>query len=238
MKILLHDCCAPCGAFVVDELTRLGNEVAVYFYNPNIFPEDEYKLRLSEMERFCQKRGIPLFVGKYAHNEWREFVRGLWNKHYDSALYDLLKSPLACFSLRKILAVSDGYGSNFPRCETAPAAIFPASLVRFHKVCSMENEPEGGERCRKCFSHRLNETAQKAFEEKFGGFATTLTVSPCKPVETINKIGRELAEFYGLKFIDTIWRKADGYKKACEISAQEHFHRQSYCGCEFSIRPS
>lgn len=103
-------------------------------------------------------------------------------------------------------------------------------------VRGLENEPEGGKRCEKCFLHRLNEAAQKAQEEKFDGFATTLTISPHKPVEMINKISKELADFYGLKFIDAIWRKADGFKKACALSAQEHFHRQSYCGCEFGIR--
>ncbi|MBI5077511.1 epoxyqueuosine reductase QueH [Candidatus Falkowbacteria bacterium] len=176
MKILLHDCCAPCGAFVVQELIKNGHEVMVYFYNLNIFPEDEYKSRLSEMERYCKKNNIPLIVGQYVHNEWLESVRGL------------------------------------------------------------ENESEGGQRCEKCFLQRLNETAQKAMEEKFDGFATTLTISPHKPAEVINKIGRELAEFYGLKFIDTVWRKADGFKKSCALSAKENFHRQNYCGCEFSVR--
>lgn len=176
MKILLHNCCAPCGAFVVQELIKDGHQVAVYFYNPNIFPEEEYKLRLAEMERFCEKNRVPLIVGKYAHSEWLEFVRGL------------------------------------------------------------ENEPEGGKRCEKCFLHRLNETAQKAYEDKFDGFATTLTISPHKPAEVINKIGCELAEFYNLKFIDTVWRRENGFQKSCELSAREHFHRQNYCGCVPSAR--
>lgn len=177
MKILLHDCCAPCGAQVINALKADGHEVAVYFYNPNIFPKEEYDLRLAEMKRYADKLGVPLIVGKYEHDDWLEFVRGL------------------------------------------------------------ESEPEGGKRCEKCFQKRLVEVAQKAQEEGFDAFATTLTISPHKPAEVINKIGKELADFYGLKFIDTIWRKGEGYKKSCEISREEHFHRQNYCGCEFGAKP-
>lgn len=55
MKVLLHDCCAPCGAEVIENLKNNGHEVAVYFYNPNIFPSEEYDLRLAEMERYAKK---------------------------------------------------------------------------------------------------------------------------------------------------------------------------------------
>ena len=102
-------------------------------------------------------------------------------------------------------------------------------------VKGLENEPESGKRCVKCFQKRLAEVAQKASEERFEAFATTLTVSPHKPAELINKIGKQFAGFYGIKFIDTIWRKNDGYKRSCEISKKEDFHRQNYCGCEFSL---
>ena len=80
MKVLLHDCCAPCGAHVVNELKNRGFEVTVYFYNPNIFPSEEYELRLSEMKRYCAKNSVPLIIGKYEHQEWLEFVRGLENE--------------------------------------------------------------------------------------------------------------------------------------------------------------
>lgn len=176
MNILLHDCCAPCGAQVVQELKKSGHNVTIYFYNPNIAPEDEYKLRLAEMERYAKKTGTPLIIGKYEHDEWLEFIKGL------------------------------------------------------------ENEPEKGKRCEKCFQKRLSEVAQRASEDGFDAYASTLTISPHKDAELVNKIGHEFADFYGLKFIDTVWRKNEGYKKSCDISKEEDFHRQDYCGCEFSIR--
>ena len=175
MKILLHACCAPCGGQVINELKKEGHEVSVYFFNPNIFPEDEYCLRLSEVKRFTDELKMKLIEGKYNHDEWLLSIKGY------------------------------------------------------------ENEPEKGERCRRCFMHRLAEVAQKAQEEGFDAFASTLTISPHKPAEMVNQIGHELAGFYNLKFIDNIWRKNEGYKKSCEISKEYDFHRQDYCGCEFTL---
>ena len=57
------------------------------------------------------------------------------------------------------------------------------------EVVGFENEPEGGKRCEKCFYLRLEKTAQKAKELDYNYFATTLTVSPLKNAELINKIG-------------------------------------------------
>ena len=102
-------------------------------------------------------------------------------------------------------------------------------------VKGLENEPERGARCEKCFQKRLSEVAQKASEEGFDAYASTLTISPHKPAEMVNNIGKEFVDFYGIEFIDSIWRKNDGFKKSCKISDEEHFHRQDYCGCEFSL---
>jgi len=176
MKILLHDCCAPCGAFVAKKLFDEGNDVSVYYYNPNIFPKEEYDLRLSEMKRFCEKYKIPFIVGDADHELWRQSVAGY------------------------------------------------------------EKEPERGKRCEICFAHRLAEAAQKGSELGVDALATTLTMSPLKSAETINRIGHEVAALYGLEFIDRVWREQNGGKEAVKLAKEENFHRQNYCGCEFSIR--
>lgn len=175
MKILLHDCCAPCGAYVLEKLLEDGHDVAVYFFNPNIYPRKEHDWRKDEMKQFCEARGVKFFQENYDRQEWLSEIKGL------------------------------------------------------------EQVPERGDRCAICFSHRLNKTALKAEELKVEALATTLTISPLKNAEQINEIGHQIATKYNLRFIDMIWRKNDGYKKACELSAEQGFHRQNYCGCEFSM---
>ena len=100
-------------------------------------------------------------------------------------------------------------------------------------VSTVENhagEPEGGLRCRACFTHSLGRTAAKA-EELNLNFATTLTVSPHKNSRLIFEVG---SRFQGFEPWD--FKKKDGFKRSIELSKQYCFYRQSFCGCEFSFR--
>ena len=97
-----------------------------------------------------------------------------------------------------------------------------------------EKEPEGGARCNLCFDSRLKETAEVAKREGFDYFATTLTVSPHKNAELINKIGSGLGEEYGVKWLFADFKKQNGYKRSIELSKEYEIYRQRYCGCLFS----
>ncbi|MBI5731997.1 MAG: epoxyqueuosine reductase QueH [Candidatus Magasanikbacteria bacterium] len=73
---LLHACCAPCSLAVIDEL-RAGYDLTVFFYNPNIFPEEEYLKRKKEIRKVCEECGVPIVDRDYGREEWQEAVRGL-----------------------------------------------------------------------------------------------------------------------------------------------------------------
>lgn len=75
-SLLLHICCAPCGAQVVQKLSR-DFSVTGYFYNPNIQPATEYQKRLQEVKDYWAKNKWPLIVGEYTPDQWFELVRGL-----------------------------------------------------------------------------------------------------------------------------------------------------------------
>lgn len=98
-----------------------------------------------------------------------------------------------------------------------------------------EDEREGGARCEICFAERLEKTAQKAKEQGFDFFTTTLTVSPHKNAQKINLIGQELAEKYGVKFLPSDFKKKNGYLQSIELSQKYGLYRQNYCGCAFSL---
>ena len=99
------------------------------------------------------------------------------------------------------------------------------------KVQGLEQEKEGGARCAVCFKLRLNYTASLAKKENFDYFGTTLTVSPHKNSDVINKIGSLLEKEYGVKYLYSDFKKKDGYKKSVEISKKYNLYRQDYCGC-------
>lgn len=98
----------------------------------------------------------------------------------------------------------------------------------------LENVPEGGERCFKCYRLRLEETAKLAKEKGFDYFCTTLSISPLKNSQKINEIGFETAEKFGVKWLPSDFKKKEGYKRSVELSKQYNLYRQNFCGCVFS----
>ena len=104
----------------------------------------------------------------------------------------------------------------------------------FSMAKGMEDLPEGGERCFKCYEMRLRESAKIAKEQGAEYFATTLTISPLKNAQKLNEIGEKLAEEYGVKYLPSDFKKKNGYKRSVELSAQYELYRQNYCGCIFS----
>ena len=78
-KFLLHTCCAPCGIAVIDEL-RKKFDLTVLFYNPNIYPEEEYLKRKKEVIRVCEEWNVSMIDHDYVPAEWDEKVKGLENE--------------------------------------------------------------------------------------------------------------------------------------------------------------
>ena len=127
--------------------------------------------------------------------------------------------------IRFIKELADKY-IEFLDCDYANAD-FRSSVV------GLEGEKEGGARCAVCFKLRLEYTARLAKEKNYDYFGTTLTVSPHKNSEVINKLGALLESSYGVKYLYSDFKKKDGYKKSIELSKKYNLYRQNYCGCEF-----
>ena len=107
----------------------------------------------------------------------------------------------------------------------------------FKRIKGLENEPERGERCTKCFDMRFERSALYAHENNFSLFATTLGISRWKDLDQVNNSGLRAANRYsGLNFWDFNWRKAGGSPRMIEISKREEFYQQEYCGCVYSLR--
>lgn len=172
-KLLLHACCAPCSIYVLQKLSQ-DHEVTIYFYDPNIHPQEEYILRRDELKKYAQQIGIVFAEGEYETEKW------------------------------------------------------------FKKTKGLENEPERGKRCGACFDLRLAKTAAKAKAENYDVWATVLSISPHKDAGQINAVGQKIAAVVGLPFIAEDWKKNNGFKIASQLSKEEGFYRQNYCGCIYS----
>lgn len=104
----------------------------------------------------------------------------------------------------------------------------------FEMARGLEAEAEGGARCKKCYHLRLKETARAAANARFDYFCTTLSISPYKDAGTLNEIGGELAEQYGVRYLFSDFKKKGGYQRSIALSKEYHLYRQNYCGCVYS----
>lgn len=174
-KVLLHACCATCAAYSIEKLNELGYIPVLYFYNPNIFPPDEFMKRFNELKKYAEKINVELFIDKQDARAWYDYVVGL------------------------------------------------------------EDEPEKGKRCERCFELRMLNTAAKALKLGINKFTTTLTISPHKVSRQVFEAGNDASLKLGVEFLEIDFKKENGFLKTMAIAKHEGFYRQNYCGCEYSI---
>lgn len=175
--LLLHSCCAPCSSYCLEYLSDYF-KITVFYYNPNIYPEDEYYKRVSEQKHFIEK--LPA------------------------------KNPISF--------IEGSYDTD-----------------RFYNITKgLEDCTEGGERCFLCYELRLRESAELAKKYQMDYFTTTLSISPLKNARKLNEIGDSLAREYGIRYLNSDFKKRNGYKRSVELSEQYGMYRQYYCGCVFS----
>ena len=192
-KVFLHSCCAPCSSYCMEYLRRYF-DVTVFYYNPNIMNEEEYRKRVAEQKRL---------IDAYNRMEEQEVTNG---------------TETEVFTLRKISFVEGEY-----------------DVARYlEAVKGLEEAPEGGSRCGRCFELRLRETAKVAKELGMDYFTTTLTISPLKNAQLINEIGNRIGEEYGIAFLPSDFKKNNGYLRSIVLSKEYDLYRQNYCGCDFS----
>ena len=109
----------------------------------------------------------------------------------------------------------------------------------FDEIASgREAEAEGGARCALCYRLRLEKTAEYANQNGFDFFTTTLSISPYKNAQLLNQIGDEISQKYGVSHLNADFKKAEGYKRSCELSRKFNLYRQNYCGCIYSKQNS
>lgn len=173
--LVVHCCCAPCSTSLVECLIFNKIKPLMFFYNPNIYPQEEYEKRRDEWIHLCKLLDIEYVIGDYDYTMWKEKIKGL------------------------------------------------------------ENEPERGGRCLKCFTHRLTVTAMFAKEKGINTFTTTLCTSRWKSKKQVDEAGFSAQEAVdGIKYWEQDWRKEGLVGRRYELVKEINFYNQLYCGCEFS----
>jgi predicted adenine nucleotide alpha hydrolase (AANH) superfamily ATPase len=92
-KLLLVTCCAPCTPYIIEQLKEKF-ALTIYFYNPNIHPEEEYQMRKLEMEGYAASLGLPFIEGDYDVKRWQDMTEGLHHEPEGGFRCEI------CFSMR------------------------------------------------------------------------------------------------------------------------------------------
>lgn len=93
-KVLLHSCCAPCSSAIIECMVANGIHPTVYYYNPNIYPFEEYEIRKAEAKRFVTSQGLSFVDADYDYDGWKESVCGMENEPERG------RRCLQCFKMR------------------------------------------------------------------------------------------------------------------------------------------
>ena len=211
-SLCLHSCCAPCSSYCLLYLSSLYR-ITVYFHNPNITSSEEYIKRAEELKRLID---IYNSFSVNDHLPWDRGVTDRERKHPE--LYQWIR---------------DRFSEERFKIEYAEGDHDPQSFYRMAE--GLENEPERGVRCHGCYRLRLEDTAGFAIEKGgFDFFATTLTLSPLKDAAVINAIGKDIEKNTHMTYLETDFKKNNGYLISIILSEMFGLYRQNYCGCEYS----
>ena len=97
-EVLLHACCAPCSSAIVEWMVQHDIRPVIFYYNPNIFPREEYEIRKNESKRHAESLGLEWIDGDYDHQQWQQDVCGLEGEPERGRRCEL------CFTLRLTVA--------------------------------------------------------------------------------------------------------------------------------------
>ncbi len=127
-EVLLHACCAPCSSAIVEWMLANGIRPTIFYYNPNIYPREEYEIRKNESKRHAESLGIRWIDGDYNHEQWRQGVCGLEGEPERG------RRCQQCFTLRLTVAARKAQELGIPYFATTLASSRWKSLEQIERA--------------------------------------------------------------------------------------------------------
>ena len=126
--VLLHACCAPCSSAIVEWMMANDIRPVIYYFNPNIWPREEYEIRKKESKRHAESLGLTWIDGDYDHEEWLHGVCGLEGEPERGRRCE------RCFTLRLIAAAKKAQELNIQYFTTTLASSRWKSLEQINQA--------------------------------------------------------------------------------------------------------
>ena len=127
-EVLLHACCAPCSSAIVEWLVQHDIRPTIFYYNPNIWPIEEYEIRKNESKRHAEALGLTWIDDDYNHEQWRQDVCGLEGEPERGRRCE------QCFTLRLTVAARKAQELGIPYFTTTLASSRWKSLEQINRA--------------------------------------------------------------------------------------------------------
>ena len=137
-RVLLHACCAPCSSAIVEWLLQHEVRPTIYYYNPNIFPREEYEIRKNESKRHAENLGLEWIDGDYNHEQWQQYICGMENEPERGRRCE------QCFLLRMKAAAEKAKSLGFKYFTTTLASSRWKSLEQINHAGAKAEQLVGG----------------------------------------------------------------------------------------------
>lgn len=133
-RIMLHACCAPCSSAIVEWMLAHDVRPTIFYFNPNIWPHEEYEIRKEESKRHATSLGIEWIDGDYNHETWLAAIKGLEGEPERGG------RCLQCFRMRLIATAMEAQRRGFTTIATTLATSRWKSLDQIAAAGKMAEE--------------------------------------------------------------------------------------------------
>lgn len=139
-EVLLHACCAPCSSAIVEWMLAHDIRPTIYYYNPNIYPQEEYIIRKEESKRHAESLRLRWVDGDYSHDAWRSCVVGMENEPERGS------RCLECFKMRMLTTARQAQALGMRYFTTTLASSRWKSIEQITAAGMWAQEKVNGER--------------------------------------------------------------------------------------------
>ncbi len=126
--ILLHSCCAPCSSGIIDYLLDQNIKPIIFYFNPNIFPTEEYEIRKAENKRYANALEIPFVDADYSYDRWKIKLNHLSDEPERG------QRCLECFKIRLVETASYAHSNGYKIFATTLASSRWKSLTQINEA--------------------------------------------------------------------------------------------------------
>ena len=221
-QVLLHACCAPCSSAIVEWMLQHDIQPTIFYFNPNIYPREEYEIRKNESKRHADSLNISWLDGDYDHQSWLQQIRGLEHEPERGA------RCLQCFRIRLLATALQAQALHISHFATTLASSRWKNLNQINQA---------GLEAQQLVASTPSILPLPCAPSSSPSAPSPSAPSPSASPSSVMSVAA-LPQHPSPLFWPQNWRKAGLQDRRNQLLRQYSFYNQLYCGCEFSLHPT